>query len=135
MICAFCVLIMALACIFPRGVYKKWPLNVLEFSYFMNLCILCVFLAYYRLAYQPIFVSVSLVMVTFFCLLLYHTYQQIKVTKQWNIIIHWISIYSKRYQKRRYSSKLSKECDPLLPQPLPTVTRFQACCEPLLDDD
>ena len=39
MISMFFVLIMAPACIFPRGVYKKWPLNVLELSYFLNPCI------------------------------------------------------------------------------------------------
>ena len=134
-ISAFCVLVMTLACIFPRGVYKKWPLNVLEFSYFLNLCILCVFLAYFKFPNRPIFVSVSLVMVTFFGLLLYHTYRQIKATKRWNKITHWISIYSQRCRKRRYSSKLSEECDPLLPQSLPAVARFQAYREPLLDDD
>ncbi len=132
MISTFCILVMALACIFPRGVYKKWPLNILEFSYFLNLCILCVFLGYYKHPYRAIFASVSLVMVTCFGLLLYHTYQQIKGTKRWNKIVHWISIY---YRKRRYSSKLSEECDLLLPQPLPAVARFQAYREPLLDDD
>ena len=32
--CFTCILIMLLACIFPHGVYKEWPLNVLEFSSF-----------------------------------------------------------------------------------------------------
>jgi hypothetical protein len=132
MISSFCILIMALACIFPHGVYKKWPLNVLEFFYFLNLCILCVFLGYYKHAYRAIFISVSLVMVTCFGLLLYHTYKQIKATKRWNKIVHRISIY---YRKQRYSSKLSEECDLLLPKPLPAVARFQAYREPLLDDD
>ena len=132
---AFCVLIMTLACIFPRGVYKKWPLNILEFSFLLNLCILCIFLGYYKHPYRPIFVSVSLVMVTCFGILLYHIYQQIKATKRWNRIMKWISVRSQRYQKRRHSSKLSEECDLLLPKPPPTVARFHAYREPLLDDN
>ena len=136
---AFCILIITLACILPRGVYKKWPLNILELSFFLNLCILCIFLGYYKHANHPLFVSVSLVIVTCFGLLLYHIYQQIKGTKAWNKIIKWISIHMPRCRKRRsssYSSKLSEECDLLLPpQPLPTVAQFHNYREPLLDDD
>ena len=128
----FCVLIMALACIFPHGVYKKWPLNVLEFSYFLNLCILCVFLAYYKHPYLPIFASVSLVMATCVGLLFYHTHQQIKTIKAWNKIIKWMPVHLRRIHKRKSDCKLSEECDPLLPEPLPAVTPYR---ELLLDDD
>ena len=135
---AFCVLIMTLAFIFPHGVYKKWFLNVLEFSLLLNLCILCIFLGYYKYAHQPLFLSVSLVMVTCFGLLLYHIHQQIKRTKGWSKIIKWISVRMQQCRKRRsspYTSKLNEECDLLLPQPLPTVARFRDYREPLLDDD
>ena len=135
---AFCVLIMILACIFPHGVYKKWSLNVLEFSLLLNLCILCIFLGFYKHAHRPLFLSVSLVMVTCFGLLLYHIHQQIKRTKGWSKIIKWISVRMQQCQKRRsspYTSKLSEECDLLLPQPLSTVARFRDFREPLLDDD
>ena len=30
---ALCMIILSLSCIFPNGVYKKWPLNILEFSF------------------------------------------------------------------------------------------------------
>jgi hypothetical protein len=133
---AFCVLVMALACIFPRGVYKKWPLNVLEFTFFLNLCILCVFLGYYKRPYLPIIVSVSLVMVTCFGLLHYHIYQQIKATRAWNKIIKCMPVHLRRFHKpRKTDCKLSEECDLLLPQPLPAVAQFQDYREPLLDDD
>ena len=132
---AFCILIITLACIFPRGVYKKWPLNMLEFSFLFNLCILCVFLGYYKNWYRPIFVSVSLVVVTCFGLFLYHIYQQIKTTKRWNKIVHWISTRLQRYRKQRSSSELSEECDLLLPQPLPSVARFHEYREPIFDLD
>ena len=35
-----CVMILSLSYIFPHGVYKKWPLNMLEFSFFLNQCTL-----------------------------------------------------------------------------------------------
>ena len=134
---AFCVLIMLLACIFPHGVYKKWPLNILEFSVLLNLSILCIFLGYYKHSYRAIFASVSIVMVTCFGILLYHIYQQIKDTRGWSKITTWISANTKRCRKRRsssYSSKFSEECDLLLPQPLPTVVQFHDYREELLDD-
>ena len=132
---AFCVLIMTLACIFPHGVYKKWPLNMLEFSFFLNLCILCVFLGYNKYPYQPLFVSVSLAMVTCFGLFLCHIYQQIKTKRAWNKFMKWISVRSQRFQKRKSSCKMSEECDLLLPQPLPSVAQFHAYREPLFDDN
>ena len=135
MIAAFCIFVMALACIFPRGVYKKWPLNVLEFFYFMNVCILCIFLGYYKHPHLPVFVSVSLVMVTCVGLLFYHTYQRIKTTKAWSKILKWMPVHLQRFHKRKSDCKLSEECDLLLPQQLPAVARFQAFREPLLDDD
>ena len=52
-ISAFCITIMFLACIFPHRVYKKWPLNVLEFSFLLNLCILCVFLGFAKINMKP----------------------------------------------------------------------------------
>ena len=128
----FCVLIMALACIFPHGVYKKWPLNVLEFSYILNLCILCVLLGFYKHPYLPMFASVSLVMVTCVGLLFYHTHQQIKTTKTWSKIIKWMPIHLQRFHKRKSDCKLSEECDPLLPEPLPAVAPYR---EPLIYDD
>ena len=128
----FCVLIMALACIFPHGVYKKWPLNVLEFFYFLNLCILCVFLGFYKYPLLPIFASVSLVMVTCVGLLFYHSHQQIKTTKAWSKIIKWMPVHLQRFHKRKSDCKLSEECDPLLPEPLPAVAPYR---EPLIYDD
>ena len=135
---SFCVLIMTLACIFPHGVYKKWPLNMIEFSFFLNLSILCIFFGYYRHAYRPLYLSVSLAMVTCFGLLLYHVHQQLKHTKGWNRIMKWISVRTQRCRRRKsssYSNKHSEECDLLLPQPFPTVARFRDYREPLLDDD
>ena len=126
---------MTLACIFPHGVYKKWPLNMLEFSFFLNLCILCIFLGYYKYAYQPLFVSVSLVMLTCFGLLLYHIYQRIKTTKTWNKITKWISVRSQSFQKRKSSCEMSEECDLLLPQSLSSAASFHDYREQLLDDN
>ena len=42
---AIFVLIMSLSCIFPRGIYKKWPLNALEFSFFLISALKVAFLA------------------------------------------------------------------------------------------
>ena len=71
---AFCILIMLLVFIFPRGVYKKWSLNVLDFFYLLNLCILCVFLGYDEKAYRAVSASVSFVMRTSYGVLMFHIY-------------------------------------------------------------
>ena len=83
---AMFVIIMSLACIFPQGVYKRWPLNILEFSFYLNLCITSGFLGLNYNKHQNIFAvytSVSISAFTFIGILIYHFYGRIKDTNLW----------------------------------------------------
>ena len=128
----FCVLVMSLACIFPQGVYKKWPLNVLEFSFFLNLCILCVSLGLSNNSSGKIHydISITLAMITTFGILIYHVYRRIKETRLLLKVKRCLLVCIWKTVKRKYF-KINAERDPLLTQPLPTVVKFR---EPLLED-
>ena len=80
---AFSVLLMSFLCIFPHGMYKKWALNVLEFSFFLNLCITSIFLSttnHHHCDIKNVFrVSVLIVMFTFGGIVIYHTCVRLKI--------------------------------------------------------
>ena len=128
-----CILVMLLACIFPHGVYKKWPLNVLEFSFLLNLCITSAFLAKSS-HYLVIFYSVPLAMLTCIGILLYHIYQQCRSTCVWKKLSKYA--HERINKQKRFSSKSNEENEkePFLPQPLPPVVHFKDFREPLLED-
>ena len=149
LVAGICFLIIPLACIFPHGVYKKWPLNVLELLFVSNLGITFVVVQYaghsryYRiktlttgLATQ---LSTSFTLIMFFGILLYHIYRRIKGTPVWKKPTKLVSASVKKLQvvKRRWSHKDEESDDEkalLLPQPLPPVIKFPEYREPLLED-
>lgn len=80
------VMIMSLACIFPQGVYKRWPLNILEFSFYLNLCITSGFLGLdynRRRNISVVYTSVSISAFASIGILIYHFYSRIKGTNLW----------------------------------------------------
>ena len=93
------VVIMSLSCIFPRGVYKKWPLNVLEFCFIVNLCITSVLLTIYGKEYtdRTVYTSVSIAMLMFLVILTYHVSVRIKSIISGHIKLN--SQFSKLTQK------------------------------------
>ena len=146
---AFCVLIMSLACIFPHGVYKRWPLNILEFSFLLNLCITSGILglsSHSRQRFYAVNTSVSISAFTFLGILVYHFYRRIKDTKLWRKFTTWLSVRSRishinivqrAEQSNEASEALNSSSDTerafLLPQSLPSVVRFDECREPLVE--
>ena len=130
------VLIVSLAWISPQGVYKRWPINILEFSFYLNLCITSGFLA---LNYNKqknvsvVYTSVSIAAITFFGILVYHCYSQVKSTKAWKMLSTWILVRARFvcYRTKQpdhhsddFEDDESHERDQLLPQALPSVIRF-----------
>ena len=135
------VLIISLACISPQGVYKRWPINVLEFSFYLNLCITSGFLG---LNYNKqknvsvVYTSVSIAAITFFGILVYHCYSQVKSTKAWKKLSTWTSVQARFVSNRtkqldHHSDEECNERDQLLPQALPPVISFDHLCEPLVE--
>ena len=118
------ILLICLACIFPHGVYKKWPINVLEFSFLLNLCIVCIGLGFSLDKHRRHLLdwSASVALITCLGILLYHIYQWIKGTCVWIKLKELISVHSQNF---RNNQKHSDECrDPLLPRPFPAVAHF-----------
>lgn len=138
------IIIMSLSCIFPKGVYKRWPLNILEFSFYLNLCITSAILSlsYDRnLRVSAVYTSVSISALTFFGILVYHFHSQMKGTTIYKKIAAGLRYrYSQFYCRtttRRFSSENfdDDERDPLLPQqPMPSFVKFNHSCEPLVDE-
>ena len=126
------VLIMSLACIFPRGIYKKWPLNALEFSFYLNLCITSGFLGISSNKDQNmaiLYTSVSISALTTFGIFIYHCHGQVKETSVWKKLVTLCSvqacvkcIHRKPMETREPES--DDEGASLLPQVLPTVVGF-----------
>ena len=150
LVAGICFLIIPLACIFPHGVYKKWPLNVLELLFVLNLGITFVVVQYAsnfhsdqiktltsQLAAQ---LSTSFAFIMFLGILLYHIYRRIKGTPVWKKPTKLVSAGVKKLQvvKLRWSHKDDESDDDekalLLPQPLPPVIKFPEYQEPLLED-
>ena len=139
-----CVIIMSLACIFPHGVYKRWPLNILEFSFLLNLCITSGILglsSHSRQRFYAVNTSVSISAFTFLGILVYHFHRRIKDTKQWRKFTTWLSVRSRvsrivRAKQSNESDEILNSSDEravLLPQSLPSVVRFDKCREPLVE--
>ena len=127
---AIFILIMSLACIFPQGIYKKWPLNILEFSFFLNLCITSAFFGLNTNKHQTIaalYTSVSIAAFSTLGILLYHIHAQIKETTAWKKFIAWCLVRASSIKRVHGRPAESKEVDSddesasLLPQVTPTV--------------
>ena len=136
-----CVFIFFLACVSPHGVYKKWPLNLLEFSFFLNLGIVTVpVTVYYR--HKLVFskISIGIAFFTFLLILFYHTYKKLRETKRWKKIAakireRRIGGQAAKKQNDTESSPTETSCLIRPGQGMPAVIQFTAPREPLLEDD
>ena len=119
---AIFVLIMSLSCIFPRGIYKKWPLNALEFSFFLNLCFTSGFLGMSSNKHQNmaiLYTSVSITALTTFGILTYHCHNQLKQASIWKKFTTWCSLQAciiNRKPKEGEELGSDNEAASLLPQ-------------------
>jgi hypothetical protein len=148
LVAGICFLIIPLACIFPHGVYKKWPLNVLELLFVLNLGITLVVVLYAGNSHSAQLntlanglaaqISTSFSLIMFFGILLYHIYRRIKGTRVWKKPAKLVAAGVKKLQavKLRWSRRDESDDEKalLLPQPLPPVIKFPEYREPLLED-
>ena len=77
-----CVLVFFLAFFSPKGVYRRWQLNLLEFWFIFNLALTST-LILSRPEHKGVFagISIALAAVTFLLIFVYHTYKRIRVTR------------------------------------------------------
>lgn len=70
-----------------HGIYRKWHLDILESSYFLNLgCLSVAVISVGESEYGKVvatYTSVTIALATFIGILLYHTYKQIRKWKVW----------------------------------------------------
>ena len=143
---ASCVLIFVLACISPRGVYKKWPLNVLEFSFLLNLGSLCGIVATVKDDQSTLTssVSIGIAMLTFVLILGFHGYQRVSGTRKWQRLVRrcrgkpftYLNINKQREREDAYRDIPNEEVNEQTPfLRIPPVVHFTALRESLLSDD
>ena len=135
---AICVVVMSLACIFPHGVYKKWLLNVLEFSFLLNICITSGVLAITQQKHiqsQVVYTSVSISAITFLGILVYHFQSQLRKKTFWKKLIRKFSIQRQNTKSRKVqtSEDIDHKLEQSMSKQFPLVVHFDQCREPLMD--
>ena len=135
-----CTFIFFLACVSPHGVYKKWPLNFLEFSFFINLCITTVAVAEKRsFSYAVGCTSVTIAAFTFLLIMIYHIYKKLRETRRGKrMAASFQETIGHRIAKTLTDPESWPSEDSPLIQPgqrMPTAVQFSAPREPLLEDD
>ncbi len=131
-----CLFMFFLIFIFPRGVYKKWPLNVIEFSMYVLLGLTSALMIVDKQKSRKRNAKTSLTIATglFLLVMIYHSYKTVSKTRCWKKIVIWIR--QKRAQAKQTNNKAVDECSALLrPQRLTPATQFIDLREPLLEDD
>ena len=83
------MLVFFFAFISPKGVYKKWQLNLLEFWFFFNLALASTVLILTLENYKEIVacISIGLAAITFLLILVYHTYKRVRGTRWWRRVV------------------------------------------------
>ena len=137
-----CVTILSFSCIFPHGVYKKWPLNMLEFSFFLNLCITSsMWTISSKNSSAVVYTSIFIAMAEFLGIIAYHICVKLSSNNnRCKNIKMWCSV-RKNLFKKHVKRLCCPKCDPsdtsesslLLPQPLPPVVHCGEYREPLID--
>ena len=136
-----CMIILSISCMFPYGVYKRWPINVLEFSFFLNLCITSVVWTISEQYSNAItYVSILVVILIFLGILIHHIsarikfniYTRLTTRVSMNKLVEKIP-FKDRIKPYLCPSEVEDESETtqLLPQPLPTVAQYR---EPLVGD-
>ena len=132
------ILIFLVMFVFPRGVYKKWHLNVIEFFlfFYLGITFVVVSLSHHaaddeRQANAIMAIAVLLLAAVF----LYHSYKRISKVHHWTKMIAWVK-YKCQYKRRQLNDQdvvINENVHLIHPQLLPRVVNFNAPREPLLE--
>jgi hypothetical protein len=144
---AACVVILIFAFVSPNGVYKHWPLNVLEFSFLINLGILSTLVATFCHSSGPhassfVYPSVAIAMVLFAFIVLYHC---VKRLMSYNCFQRFVQSVATRKAKFRGLKRFQvwkevedeEEAEPFLNEQMPRDREhnFSRYRETLLGDN
>ena len=132
-----CVVMLAFSCIFPRGVYKKWLLNVLEFSFLLNLCITS---ALWTVSggnnSAVMYTSVLIAVITFLGIVTFHLGEKMKHKFRSCSQATFVKLADKfNITRRAYFPPADDTTTPLFHQRLPQVTNNERYRESLIGTD
>ena len=138
-------MILIFAFVSPTGVYKHWPLNVLELSFLVNLGILSTLVATFSHSSGPhasyfVYPSVAIAMVLFACIVLYHC---MKKLMSFNCFQRFTQSVATRKAKfgclKRFNVwkevEQEEEAEPFLNEQMPQAHNFSRYRETLLGDN
>jgi len=145
-----CFLVLALAWVF-RGVYKKWPLDIIEASCILNVGLLAVVTSYIlkdgnnqhtQIAVAD--VSVGIVLISFTIVLVYQTYTQLTTSVFWQRCVSSLSIQNSESQQFLDEPIVNHRDTPtpelwpeqtgdMTEQLMPSVVHFDRYREPVLE--
>ncbi len=132
-----------------RGVYKRHALDVLESSFFLNLAILLVISLMdpqrpeRLMRVRATYTSVTIALLTFVGIVIFHGYRQLTSFKLWNDFLNWLSRKNQHENAQEVQQPLLCDQDstaatnsegsmsPYVPALAP-MTRFDQYREPVL---
>ena len=111
-----------------RGVYRKWPSDILESSFFLNLLLLSASTGSGTHQEVIMYTSISITYMTLIGILIYHTHKQLRSIQFYRSFIAWMSqkLHPKRLQEPILDDSIAV-CDGLQPR----LARFDQYREPL----
>ena len=111
-----------------RGVYRKWPSDILESSFFLNLLLLSASTGSGTHQEVIMYTSISITYMTLIGILIYHTHKQLRSIQFYRSFITWMSqkLHPKRLQEPILDDSIAV-CDVLQPR----LARFDQYREPL----
>ena len=146
-----CFFVITLAWVF-RGVYRKWPLDIIEASCILNLGLLAVVTNYimndstnnHKAQLAVVYISVGTVFILFVVVLVYQAYKQLTTSDFWQKCVSSLSI-RKSESRQSLEEPVANQMDGPNPelwphessdmteQLLPPVVRFDRYREPILE--
>ena len=142
---AACVVILIFAFVSPSGVYKKWPLNVLEFSFLVNLGVLSTLVATFCHPSGPhassfVYPSVAIAMLLFACIILYHCMKRLMSYNCFQQLVQSIAARkAKVHGLKRFNVwkeiEQEEEEEPLLNEAMPQAHNSSRYRETLLGEN
>ena len=144
---AACIVVLVLAFVSPHGVYKHWPLNILEFSFLVNLGVVSGLVAIFChpksaviFQFNPayfVYPSVTLAMLLFAGVLSFHCLKQTFASQHFQKLSQLVT--TRRIQLHthmRNAIQRREEAQPLLNyQNMPQVAQFSQFREPLISEE
>lgn len=143
---AACIVILVFAFVSPNGVYKKWPQNILEISFVVNLGIISGLVAIFSYSQSSgtfeasasyfVYPSVALVMFLFACILLLHCIKQLSSCRHCRKVLQLVAARKRMMNMNTIQEVYNKEeIQPFLNQyNVPNVVCFDDYREPLIED-